>query len=188
MDAEDFEVLSTVLLDFSPQSQAESHNHDYSFLALVRVEDTANFRVMVLNAGFRVIHIADALLQDKVKKNVVLYFPVDERLPGLVEELKLEPRRAMHLHAAHVNLEWQKIHTEQFEPRLRRCVQSQLDACLAGKMFNPTLQLEGAYENMKPYNVQDDIMVERGQRGTSIVFTVRVFEEHCWKLLGSVNF
>ena len=156
---------AAVLLDLKPNNAAESDHHDYSWLALVAVEDATRFRVKVLNVGSKVVHLADALLQKSLRRNALLYFPIDERCPCEVEEFRLAPCRAMHLHAAHVNLEWQKIHTEQFEPRLRRYVQSQLNARIAEEMFDPTLQIEGAHQGTTPYNVQDDVTVERQQMG-----------------------
>ena len=156
---------AAVLLDLKPNNEAESDHHDYSWLALVTVEDAAKFRVKVLNVGSKVVHLADALLQKSRKMNALLYFPIDERSPCEVEEFTLAPCRVMHLHAAHVNLEWQNIHTEQFEPRLRRYVQSQLNARIAEEMFNPMLQMEGAHQGTTPYNVQDDVTVERQQMG-----------------------
>lgn len=156
---------AAVLLDLKPNNEAESDHHDYSWLALVAVEDAKNFRVKVLNVGSKVVHLADALLQKSRRRNALLYFPIDESLPCDVEEFSLAPCRAMHLHAAHVNLEWQNIHTEQFEPRLRRYVKSQLDARIAGQMFDPTLQIEGAHKGTTPFNVQDDVTVERQQLG-----------------------
>ena len=112
--------------------------HEYSWLALVTVEDAAQFRVKVLNVGSKVVYLADALLQKSQKKmSALLYFPIDERYPREVEEFRLAPCRVMHLHAAHVNLEWQNIHTEQFEPRLRRYVRSQLNTRIAEHDVQP---------------------------------------------------
>lgn len=156
---------AAVLLDLKPNNEAESANHDYSWFALVAVEDAKNFRVKVLNVGSKVVHLADALLQKSRRRNALLYFPIDESLPREVEEFRLAPCKAMHLHAAHVNLEWQNIHTEQFEPRLRRYVKSQLNARIAGQMFDPTLQIEGAHKDTTPFNVHEDVRVERQQLG-----------------------
>ena len=121
--------------------------------------------VQVLNVGSKVVHLADALLLKSRRRNALLFFPIDESLPREVEEFRLAPCKAMHLHAAHVNLEWQNIHTEQFEPRLRRYVKSQLNAPIAGQMFDPTLQIEGAHKDTTPFNVHDDVRVERQQLG-----------------------
>ena len=157
---------AAVLLDLKPNNEGESDHDEYSWLALVTVEDAAQFRVKVLNVGSKVVYLADALLQKSQKKmSALLYFPIDERYPREVEEFRLAPCRVMHLHAAHVNLEWQNIHTEQFEPRLRRYVRSQLNTRIAEQMFNPMLQMEGAQQGTTPYNVQDDIMVARDQMG-----------------------
>lgn len=157
---------AAVLLDFKQNNETESDHQDYSWLALVAVEDATKYRVKILNVGSKVVHLADALLlQKSVRRNALLCFPIDEKLPEDVEEFRLAPCRVMHLHAAHVNMEWQNIHTEQFEPRLRRYVQSQLNARIAKEMFNPTLKIEGAHQGTNPFNVQDDITVERQRAG-----------------------
>ena len=81
---------AAVLLDFKQNNETESDHQDYSWLALVAVEDATKYRVKILNVGSKVVHLADALLlQKSVRRNALLCFPIDKNGPKMSKSFAL---------------------------------------------------------------------------------------------------